>query len=135
MSKDVIVTLTGDELGDWLTMKELRKNALLYAERFIGDAVTNEQTGSDIFISKSGVKHTIAGGQDELVKTIPAIPMLLEVAELVKSESDRKNDENVLSIESYVAHLVIASRQHQVMLKVKQYKDQRRYYDHGFIID
>lgn len=128
------IILTGEELGAWSSMKELRKLALVFAERFIGQSFQNADTGHDILVSKTGVKHTIAAGQDTLLKTVPAIPSLLETAQFMKSEPDKTNDVNVLSVESYTTILSVAGETHQVMLKVKQYKDKRRYYDHGFIV-
>jgi Large polyvalent protein-associated domain 3 len=90
-----IITLSGNELGDWQSMKDLRAKALSYAGRFMGQIFTNQSTGNPIHIGKSGVKHTLAGAQDVLVKSIPAIPELIERSLLTKIEPDKDNDQNV----------------------------------------
>jgi Large polyvalent protein-associated domain 3 len=128
-----VITLAGDELGEWHSMKELRTNALVYAGRFTGQSFTNQSTGNQIHIGKSGVKHTLAGAQDLLVKSIPAIPALIERSLLTKTEPDKDNDHNVFAVESYGCELALEGIIYQVLLTVKLSRDGRRYYDHGLI--
>jgi Large polyvalent protein-associated domain 3 len=127
------ITLAGNELGDWQSMKELRAKALTYAGRFTGQTFTNQSTGNHIHIGKSGVKHTLAGAQDALVKSIPAIPALIERSLLTKSEPDKDSDQNVFAVESYGCELALEGEIYQVLLTVKLSRDGRRYYDHGLI--
>jgi len=126
------VTLKGDELGSFSTMKELREKAMAHATRFIGKTFTNRATGNEILVPKSGVKHTIAGAQDSLVRTVPAIPDLLEKSQLVSEEPDDGAGANS-SIETYSAPLSIEGRQFNAILTVKVTRDGRRYYDHGIV--
>lgn len=127
------VSLSGNELGDYTSMKELRQKALAHAEKFIGKSFKNASTGNAIVVTRSGVKHTIAGASDSLVRTIPAIPELLEKARLVKRESDRHGRTDVLGVETYAAPIVINGEAHEAFLTVKHYADGRRYYDHGLV--
>ena len=128
-----IVSLKGNELGGWGTMRELRHHAMQYAKQFIGQSVTNLPTGFEILIGKSGIDHTLAGAQDTLIRTIPAIPELLRICSLVGSEKDRNSDPNILAVEKYSAQVAIDGVIKDVVLTVKQYTDKRRYYDHGFV--
>jgi Large polyvalent protein-associated domain 3 len=128
-----VITLMGDELGEWHSMKELRTNALAYAERFTGQSFQNLSTGNLIHVGKSGVKHTLAGAQDLLVKSIPAIPALIKQSLLVKTELDKDNDHNVFAVESYGCELALEGNIYQVVLTIKLSRDGRRYYDHGLI--
>lgn len=127
------VKLKGDELGDATSGKELRQKALDYAGRFIGQKFTNEATGNDIQVTKTGVKHTISGSGPDLLRTVPAIPDLIHSAKLVGSESDKTDDPNIKAVETYSAGLEMRGKRYEVVMTVKQYNDGRRYYDHGFM--
>jgi len=125
--------LRGDELGSYGSMKELREKALTYADRFIGKNFKNAHTGNDINVTRAGVRHTISGASDSLVRTVPAIPELLQRAKLVETAKDKRGDPNILGIEKYAAPVTIDGKTYQAMLTVKQYRDGRRYYDHGLV--
>lgn len=126
-------SLKGDELGDYTSMKELRQKALAYADRFIGKKYKNQATGNEITVTKTGVKHTIAGSADNLVRSIPAIPILLERAEMISRKPDKRGDPNILAVETYEAPLQMSGKTYRAILTVKQYQDGRRFYDHGLV--
>jgi uncharacterized protein len=128
-----VVSLQGNELGSWGTMRELRHHAMQYAKQFIGQSVINLATGYVILIGKSGIDHTLAGAQDTLIRTIPAIPELLKVCLFIGSEKDKNSDPNILAVEKYAAQVSVGGVTLDVVLTVKQYTDKRRYYDHGFV--
>jgi hypothetical protein len=127
------VSLKGDELGDFTSMKELRQKALQHAEAFIGKSFANRATGNEIQVTRKGVKHTLSGASDTLVRTVPAIPSLLESAKLIATASDKRGDVNVLAVETYHARIDIGGEKHDAILTVKRYSDGRRYYDHGLV--
>jgi hypothetical protein len=128
------VHLKGDELGQWSSMKELRQKAMQYAENnFIGKRFSNESTGNEIQVPKSGVKHTIAGSSDALLRTIPAIPSLIQKAVMTNSESEKGGDPNIQAVETYEATVEIDEKEHRAIMTVKLYRDGRRYYDHGLV--
>jgi Large polyvalent protein-associated domain 3 len=81
----------------------------------MGQIFTNQSTGNHIHIGKSGVKDTLAGAQDVLVKSIPAIPVLIERSLLTKIEPDKDNDHNVFAVESYGSELALEGKIHQVL--------------------
>ena len=121
------------ELSTWVNMQDLRLQAKFCAKQFVGMSVINLPTGFEILIGKRGVDHTLAGAQDALIRTIPAIPKILKVCTLIGSEKDKNSDPNILAVEKYSAQVLISGTIQNVVLTVKQYKDGRRYYDHGFV--
>lgn len=125
--------LRGDELGQYSTMKELREKALAYADRFIGKNFKNAATGNEIQVTRRGVKHTISGSSDTLLRTIPAIPDLLQKAKLIERVPDKRGDPNILAIEKYSAPLEMEGKKRSAILTVKHHQDGRRYYDHGLV--
>ena len=70
--------IKGNELGLWSSMKELRNKAKDLGKKFV-----NRSTGNEIEVPMSGVKHTLAGAADSLIKTIPAIPKIIQSSRLV----------------------------------------------------
>ncbi len=129
-----IPTLNGNELGRYKDIKELRSKARLYAlEHLAGKKFKNKSTGNEISVAMGGVKHTIVGASEELIKTIPAIPEILETAQLLKTEPDKNDDPNSLGVEIYQAKLMIENQNREVIITVKHWKDGRRYYDHGYM--
>lgn len=127
------VTLRGNELGDYSSMKELRQKALAHAERFIGKKFTNAATGREIIVPKTGIRHTIATGSDQLIRTVPAIPNLIKNGKLVGTKSDKRGDPNIVAVETYSAPVQIGAQQYHAIITVKRYSDGRRFYDHGLI--
>ena len=129
-----IPEIKGDELGTWSSMKDLRDKAKEYAKRFVGHKFVNAETGHEIEVSMSGVKHTISGAQDSLIKTIPAIPDIVKTAKFLHTEEPKKEDTNVLGVEKYYADVKIEGATHRMLVTVKHQTDGRRYYDHGFYV-
>ncbi|WP_118817608.1 anti-CBASS protein Acb1 family protein [Neisseria lactamica] len=123
----------GDELGIWHSMKELRNKAKDYAKRFVGKKFVNRSTGNEIEVPMSGVKHTLAGAADSLIKTIPAIPKIIQSSRLVATKEDKHNDQNIIAVEIYQAKVRVESLDKEVVMTVKHCRDGRRYYDHGYL--
>lgn len=128
-----IPSLKGNELGSYKDMKELRQKARLYALNFTGKSFSNRETGNEISVAMSGVKHTIAGASEDLVKTIPAIPDLIRTAKLLETKPDKHGDVNSLGVEIYQARLSVGGKEREIIMTVKHWKDGRRYYDHGYM--
>lgn len=125
----------GDELGIWHSMKELRNKAKEYAKQFVGKSFKNVETGNEIMVSMSGVKHTIAHGNDGLIKTIPLIPDMLAKAHFLYAEKSKIENTNVLEVERYFVDINAEGRLRRMLITVKHQTDGRRYYDHGFWVD
>lgn len=124
----------GDELGTWSSMKELREKAKEYARQFTGQKFVNAETGHEIEVSMSGVKHAISGAQDSLIKTIPAIPDIVKTAKFLHTEKPKEEDTNVVGVEKYYSDVKISGETHRILVTVKHHTDGRRYYDHGFYV-
>ena len=125
--------IKGNELGLWSSMKELRNKAKDYAKRFVGKRFVNRSTGNEIEVPMSGVKHTLAGAADSLIKTIPAIPKIIQSSRLVATKEDKHNDPNIIAVEIYQAKVRVESLDKEVVMTVKHCRDGRRYYDHGYL--
>lgn len=123
----------GDELGIWHSMKELRDKAKEYAKRFVGKKFVNRSTGHEIEVPMNGVKHTILGSNDGLIKTVPAIPKIIESAKLTETREDKHGDANIIGVEIYQSVLKIEGAEKEIIMTVKHYRDGRRYYDHGYL--
>lgn len=134
-SQAEIPEIEGNELGLWSSMKELREKARAFARRFVGKTFKNRETGHEIMVSMSGVKHTIAHGNDGLVKTIPIIPDMLQAAHFLHAEKPKIADSNVLEVEKYSVDVAIEGEVKRMLITVKHQTDGRRYYDHGFWAD
>lgn len=133
-SRQTIPKINGDELGHYKDIKELRLNARLYAMAHLaGKQFTNESTGNHISVAMGGIKHTIAGAQDKLIKTIPAIPDLIKTANLIEIKNDKRGDSNIIAIEIYQSKLRVDKEECDIIITVKHYLDGRRYYDHGYM--
>lgn len=128
-----IPEIKGSELGLWSSMKELRNKAKDYAKRFVGKKFVNRSTGNEIEVPMSGVKHTLAGAADSLIKTIPAIPKIIQSSRLVATKEDKHNDQNIIAVEIYQAKVRVESLDKEVVMTVKHCRDGRRYYDHGYL--
>lgn len=128
-----IPEIKGSELGLWSSMKELRNKAKDYAKRFVGKKFVNRSTGNEIEVLMSGVKHTLAGAADSLIKTIPAIPKIIQSSRLVATKEDKHNDQNIIAVEIYQAKVRVESLDKEVVMTVKHCRDGRRYYDHGYL--
>lgn len=128
------IAIIGNELGEWKTTEELRNKARAYAkENLAGHSFTNNDTGYEISVSMSGIRHTTNGAQEPLLKTIPALPEIIKVAKFSHEEPDKHKDPNIKKIEKYTAPIEIDGQSHTVILTVKHHADGIRYYDHGFI--
>nr|DAY13393.1 MAG TPA: portal [Caudoviricetes sp.] len=125
--------IKGNELGLWSSMKELRNKAKDYAKRFVGKKFVNRSTGNEIEVPMSGVKHTLAGAADSLIKTIPAISKIIQSSRLVATKEDKHNDPNIIAVEIYQAKVRVESLDKEVVMTVKHCRDGRRYYDHGYL--
>ena len=125
--------IKGNELGLWSSMKELRNKAKDYAKRFVGKKFVNRSTGNEIEVPMSGVKHTLAGAADSLIKTIPTIPKIIQSSRLVATKEDKHNDPNIIAVEIYQAKVRVESLDKEVVMTVKHCRDGRRYYDHGYL--
>ena len=85
-AKQALPEIKGNELGVWHSLKELRNKAKEYAQRFVGKKFTNQATGNEITVGMNGVKHTIFGAQEELIKTVPGIPAIIQTAKFMRDE-------------------------------------------------
>ncbi|MDF3115869.1 hypothetical protein SB394_02795 [Burkholderia sp. BCCIQ04A] len=126
-------TLKGDELGDFTSMKELRQKAIAYGKQFAGKKFKNVATGNQIEVTNGGIRHTVATGHDEVLRSIPALPDLLTRARLIDSQPDKRGDPNVKAVETYLAPLKLDGKSYRAVITVKVFYDGHRYYNQGLV--
>ncbi|QUX96610.1 hypothetical protein C0J08_14915 [Marinomonas sp. CT5] len=122
-----------DTLGKWSTLKELRLKAKEYARNHIaGKTVKNNETGRDIVLSMSGIKHTIQGANEDLLLTIPKTEELIKNAKYVGRSQDKKGNKSVIAHHYFEYPLLVRGKRLQVRIDVREMSDGSFYYDHGF---
>ncbi|MBN3744625.1 hypothetical protein G3N96_04135 [Burkholderia sp. Se-20373] len=126
-------TLKGDELGDFTSMKELRQKAIAYGKQFAGKKFKNAATGNQIEVTNGGIRHTVATGHDEVLRSIPALPDLLTNARLIETQPDKRGDPNVKAVETYSAALKLDGKNYRAVITVKVFYDGHRYYNQGLV--
>jgi len=104
-----VVRVTGNELGEGLSIQQLRDAAKQYARKnFAGKNVTVDSNGVEIMVPMKGVKHTLSFAKtSEDIQAVVAIPRLLRCSVKVKEEADHRKRHNVKFIEKYHAKLEI----------------------------
>jgi hypothetical protein len=114
-------------------MKELRQKAIAYGKQFAGKKFRNEATGNHIEVTNGGIRHTVATGHDEVLRSIPALPHLLKSARLIDSQPDKRGDPNVKAVETYAAPLRLEGKRYRAVITVKVFHDGHRYYNQGLV--
>lgn len=127
------VQVSGTELGEYGSIKELRAKARAYARaHFTGKKVTNRNTGFDIIIPWSGgIKHALSRNpsEDKLL-VVPVLPDLLERSTLVGKEPDKQGRSEILAVYKFEVPVMIGKRLLNAHLVVREMQDGRRFYDH-----
>ena len=127
------VLLTGHELLDSVNLNALRARAATYArDNLRGRTITNRNTNARITIAGTAVKKMVSGPTTlDKLRTIPALPRLLEVAEYAGAEPDRRNRNTIRAIHHYRWTLAIAGRGFNVNLVVRETTNGDFFYDHN----
>lgn len=135
-----VVRLSGNELGQSSSPKELRDRALLYAANNFKEKnsshpkkIKNIATGNEVALAMTGVRHTLKNAGIDLIKTIPAIPKIIENCRDIEEVAVRDYDEKTTKVEHYKCSVQIANKTLDVIMVIKQDKSGYRYYDHGIM--
>ena len=126
--------ITGKELGDGLSTKNLRRASRDYAEKhFVGKTYHNESSGVDIGVTRQGIKHALANANDIEMRLMPALPKMLERAQYVGSEPDKFGRADIKATHKYVTEVRVGDEVVSVGIVVRELSDGHRHYDH-FVI-
>lgn len=127
-----VIETDGGPIAKGKTVKEMALRAREYARKhFVGRTVRNEDHGDDIAIPMSGIRHTIQGAQEPLLKTVAVTPEILEQGVYLESRTEKRGDANVEAIHYFGAKVRVDGELHDVVAVVKQRKDGKWYYDHS----
>ncbi len=127
-----VIETDGGTIAKGKTVKEMALRAREYARKhFAGRTVRNEDHGDDITIPMSGIRHTIQGAQEPLLKTVAVTPEILEQGVYLESRTEKRGDANVEAIHYFGAKVRVDGELHDVVAVVKQRKDGKWYYDHS----
>lgn len=125
------VQITGEELGQFEHIDDLRKKARQWASNnIIGKTVQIKSTGENIQIPRKGVMKATSKPSVDNIKTVIAIPQLIENSVKISSEADKKNRAEIKAIHKYAARLQIGETIHDITIVIRETMDGAKYYDH-----
>ena len=130
---DSEINVTGNELGSWNSIEELRGKAWNYAKKnLIGKVVENKEEKISIKLNRDGLRHISSGhGYAPKLLAIPAIPQMLEYATFDGTESDRKKRRTIKAIYKFHVPLQIGKDQYIAHLVVRETTAGTFFYDHN----
>ncbi|MFZ5650154.1 MAG: hypothetical protein ACOY4I_04780 [Bacillota bacterium] len=127
------VKITGNEFGENIPDKELRQVASEYAMKNHRDKVVrNTDTGIDIKIAASGIKHVKSvSGDTRKLKLLVALPEILERSKFVGEELNYKvNQPNIKRILRFRSSAEIGQEPVVVNSVIKESNDGHFFYDY-----
>lgn len=114
------------------TVREAVQAALRYALlHFAGKTVRNKSDGSQILVSRQGIKHALSHGSG-LLDAMAATDLLnlLANAKHVTTVPDRKGRRDIVAVHFYAGQVDFGETVGEVGIVVREHRDGRRYYDH-----
>ena len=121
------------KINDDDSLASVTKQVREYAREFIvGNTYKNKETGENIKVSMAGIKHTTHGARIPLLKTISAIPNILETGKYLGSEPSNKENDHVKLVHFYGAKVDVDGEIKDIVAVVKEDNQGHRYYDHSF---
>lgn len=131
MIKKTGIELTGNELGNHVHTKDLRKAAMLYAqENFIGKMFLNENSGHLIKVTRQGIKHSLAMANRIEIKLITGLSKMLQTASYTGYSTDRKYRNHIKAIHKYALIVEVNLEEIQVGLVTRETIRGYEHYDH-----
>lgn len=128
------VRVAGNEFGDGLSGKELRKAAMDFGRtHFVDKSFVNKKTKDEITVPWQGVKHALSGATDPEIRVFYALPDLLEQASYVGKEAPKKSQPEISAVHRYATTAEVAGEALDIGLVVFEDKNGHRFYDH-FVI-
>ncbi|WP_022727209.1 LPD5 domain-containing protein [Fodinicurvata sediminis] len=122
--------LNGDELGQNLTFRQLRDNALnWFRNNLQGGSVVNAETGRTIQFGNAGSKRTVSGKGEDLLRLVPALRDILEKGSFLESMADRRGRPDVKAIHVLSAQVILDGRPLDVVALVRETQNGDFYYD------
>ncbi|MFA5384004.1 MAG: LPD38 domain-containing protein [Eubacteriales bacterium] len=127
-----VIAITGNEFGENLTNKELRTRASDYAiSNFKDKVIRNIDTGHDIRIPVSGIRHVISySGDARKAKLLTALPDILEHSKYIGTEEPYKIDQNIKNIHRFQTTARIGNENVLVNSIIRETNEGKLFYDY-----
>lgn len=133
--RDTVSSVDPDAVGEWSSVKELRRKVLAASQSFVGKEVTIAESGDRVRIPRSGIKKTVShktqeGKEGDHALSTLALPDMLRGAHYISSESDKRGRAEIKAIHTYESSVSVGDRDYDVTLKVRETQEGKRFYDH-----
>ncbi|MCG6110743.1 MAG: PLxRFG domain-containing protein [Paracoccus sp.] len=126
---DPVATLTGDELGEWSDIRDLRIKAQnWYRDHLQGQVITNEATGWEIRLTRAA-KGKMGGKGQFLLQAVPALERIIAKAEKVGEAGEVKGRDHIKAYHYLRAPIVIDGERESLIVTVREMQDGRKFYD------
>ncbi len=113
--------------------KQFRADAERIVRGFIGQKIRNTDTGVDVNIPHTGIKHTLNGAGDDLLLAAIRLPDLLETARYIGAEPDRRNRRNIKRVHKYETDIAVDDKGFLASLVVLEDNQGHQFYGLGLI--
>ncbi|MCL2656823.1 MAG: phage portal protein [Betaproteobacteria bacterium] len=125
------VELSGSELGEHASTKDMRRAAMGYAEEnLIGKSFKNENSGHSIKVTRQGVKHALSRANFPELKILPGLGQLLAHAEYKGSEPAKANKPHIVAAHKYSATVKVGDEKLSVGIVTLEKAGGHEHYDH-----
>lgn len=128
------VKVTGKELTNSDDKKTIRDAARDFAKReLIGHKFLNEETGHEIGFSRNSIDKIVNNSADiRRAKLVAVVPELIRTGTRVSTEEARDKEPNVVAYHRFSADVEYEGKKESVNFVVREQKDGKWYYNHGF---
>lgn len=126
------ITIRGNELGGFnMTSAELRNAAVDYYKKHLAGTTVKHPELGDVIFSRGGYKKPIAFSADtRKLKLFPFLPEIIKRGELIETEKDRDNRNNVKAFYVLGADVKISGKQEKIRITIRRDDKGNLYYDH-----
>lgn len=127
--RPVVATLTGDELGEWSDIRELRIKAQnWYRDNLQGKVITNMATGWEIRLTRAA-KGKMGGKGQFLLQAVPALEAIIARAEKIGEAPELKGRGHIKAYHDLRAPVQIGRERRNLIVTVREMDDGRKFYD------
>lgn len=125
------IKIEGNEFGEGISTDQLRNTALHYARNTFKQPVTNAETGMEIRIPVSGIKHVISlSGDIRKVQLLYALPDILKKSIYIGAEKPYKPNQNIRAIHRFQTVAEVGSDSVKVNSVIRETNEGRLFYDY-----
>ena len=117
------------------TLPMLREAAKSYAKiNLSGKTVKNNHSGDITIITMGGVKHTVHGASDPLLRALSILPEILTLAEKTGAVTDKLGRPDILMVHKYELLVLDGTRELIALVVVRESSNRsRNFYDLAFL--